>query len=361
MIANSSIVKKALVSVMLMAGITSAIVAKPVLKCQPDGVFKVLMMSDLQDGAQMDARTIALSEKMLQIEKPDLVIIGGDCIAGYDGSVQTLENMKKAMSQVASVFEKNRVPWAVVLGNHDTEHSDKFVFTRKDMIRSYMTYPYNMNKPGPKDIHGAGNDCLSIKDSNGKKPIFNIWLLDSGMYAPASVQEFAKTLPKDKADNGWYQYDWIHTDQVWWYYQSSLRMEKRYGAKIPGLMYFHMPIREFLDVVDTKRAVGDRYEGVGCSSVNSGLMASILERGDVKGIFCGHEHVNNFVGDWMGVMLGYDASNTYSKASYNLPDDNPNNVRTRGARVFLINQKDPWKFSTWMRFSDGSQGPVLPK
>ncbi len=348
------------VILLVLASIANIAAAKPSLKCTPDGTFKVLMMSDLQDGAQMDPRTLALSEKLLQIEKPDFVIIGGDCIAGYDGSVQTLEATKKAMANVAQVFEKNRVPWAVVLGNHDTEHSDKFVFTRHDMIRTYMAYPYNVNKLGPKDIHGAGNDCLSVKDSKGKKPVFNLWLLDSGTYAPDSVQQFAKKLTVGPDENPWLQYEWIHTDQVWWYYKTSQQMEKRNGAKIPGLMYFHMPIREFIDVVKNKLAVGDRYEGIGCSSVNSGLMAAIQERGDVKGIFCGHEHINNFAGEWMGVMLGYDASNTYSKASYNLPDTDPNNVRTRGARVFAISEKDPWKIKTWMRFSDGSQGPVLP-
>ena len=356
--------KNGLTAVMLAALVTASICsisAKPNLKTNSSGEFKVIMMSDLQDGKQMDARTMALSEKMLQIEKPDMVIIGGDCIAGYDGSINSVDDVKQAMSQVASVFEKNHVPWAVVLGNHDTEFRMKLPFTRRDMITAYSKYPYNMNKVGPKNVFGAGNDCLSIKDNSGKKPIFNLWLLDSNMYAPSNIVEFTKGLPKDKADNGWYQYDWIHTDQVWWYYSTSKKMEEKYGAKIPGLMYFHMPIREFIDLIGAKRDVGDRHEGIGSSSVNSGLLAAILERGDVKGVFCGHEHINNFAGNWMGITLGYDASNTYSKASYNLADDDPNNVRTRGARVFVINQNDPWHFKTYMRFIDGTQGPVLPQ
>ena len=332
--------------------------AKPTLKFKTDGTFKVLLMSDLQDGPKMDARTKALSEQLIETEKPDFVVIDGDCISG-GRSRQDINTMKQAMSEVASVFEQHMIPWAVVLGNHDTEVANRFPFTREDAIKIYMKYPYNLNKPGPKNIHGSGNDCLLINDSANRKPLFDIWLLDSGMYAPKKILNFTKGLKDVKGDNGWHKYEWIHTDQVIWYYDNSVKLEKRYGAKIPGLMFFHIGLQESVDMTTYGNRVGNKYEGTGCSSVNSGLFAAILERGDVKGVFNGHDHLNSFAGDWMGVLLGNDASNTF--AAYNMPDSDPRSKQTRGGRVFLLNEKDPWNYKTWMRYIDGSQGPVMPK
>ena len=36
--------------------------------------------------------------------------------------------------------------------------------------------------------------------------------------------------------------------------------------------------------------IGSKRESPACSELNSGLFYACLERGDVKGIFCGHDH-----------------------------------------------------------------------
>jgi 3',5'-cyclic AMP phosphodiesterase CpdA len=117
-------------------------------------------------------------------------------------------------------------------------------------------------------------------------------------------------------------------------------------------MFFHIPLREFSEMSATGKFVGDKREDECPARVNSGMLAAVLERGDVKGIFCGHDHVNNYVGEWMGVQLGYDGSIGYY--SYNLPDNDPKIARGRGARLFEITESDPWHYKTWMRFSDGT-------
>ena len=51
---------------------------------------------------------------------------------------------------------------------------------KKAMLEFYMSYPNNLNKPSEKDITGTGNSNILIHNSQGNKPAFNIWLLDSG-------------------------------------------------------------------------------------------------------------------------------------------------------------------------------------
>lgn len=305
---------------------------KPVLKCGADGTFKVMMYSDVQDGPKMDSRATALMEKLLDTEKPDVVIVGGDCIAG--DTCNTVDELKQAISHVAYPVEKRNIPWAIVFGNHDQEHFPKTQLGKAEVMKIYQSYPHNLNVQGSKSIHGVGNDALLIKDNAGEQPIFSLWLVDSGEYSSGATEG----------------YDWIHTDQIAWYVQTSKKMEARYKQKIPGIMFLHIPLREFTEMTSTGKFKGDRNEPECPGRVNSGMLAAIVERGDVKGVFCGHDHTNNYVGEWLGVQLGYDGSIGYY--SYNLPDDSPKLARGRGARVFVVNASNPRNYKTWMRFSN---------
>lgn len=308
--------------------------AKPQLKCHTDGSFKVMQFSDTQDDEEMDPRATALMEKLLDTEKPDMVVVTGDCIAG--GDCATVDQVKQAISHVAYPMEKRKIPWAITFGNHDQEHYAKTKLSKEEVIKVYESYPFNMNFGWTKGIHGVGNKYILIQNASADKPVFALWLIDSGDYTGV--------------DGG--GYDWIHADQVDWYTRTSMALEKKYAGKVPGLMFFHIPLREFIDMTAAKKFTGGLNEPESPSKINGGMFGAVVERGDVKGIFVGHEHENNYVGEWMGVKLGYDSSIGY--ASYNLPDSDPRSNRTRGARVFIIKESDPWHFTTWMRFIDGS-------
>lgn len=312
-----------------------SVAAKPDLKFKPDGIFKVVMFSDTQDDEDMDPRTTALMEMVLDTEKPDMVIIAGDCIFGAD--CENAENVKKAISNVAYPMEKRNIPWAIVFGNHDQEHFPKTHMTKETVLGIYASYPHNLNDKWVRGISGVGNNDLLVKGSTGKSPEFVLWLIDSGSYAREGIGG----------------YDWIHADQIDWYRRTSIQLEKKCGHKVPGLMFFHIPLPEFGEMFAKSKVLGDRYESESPANVNSGMFAAVLDRGDVKGIFVGHEHVNNYIGDWMGVKLGYDASAGFG--TYGLPDDNPNKNRAKGARVFEILESNPGNFQTWMRFCDGTK------
>ncbi len=354
---NTKPYSRLLAAALLACALCSTVTAKPELKFRNDGSFKILMMSDIHAGATLDARTVTLADKLIDTEKPDLVILNGDSIAGYDASLKSLDLLKQGMSHVAAIAEKHHLPWVVTLGNHDTEHVPSFKFERGDAIRFYAKYPNNLNKLGPKEVSGAGNDYLLIKDSQGKKAVFNIWLLDSGMYAPEVVRNFAKSIRDTGKNDGFWEYDWIHTDQVKWYYNTSLKLEKKYKEKIPSMMCFHIPLREFRSLAAYTDTTGYKYEEDYTSSVNSAMFAAIQDRKDVKGVFCGHNHMNSYAGKWMGVMLGFDSSCTYQ--GYNMPDTDPRRFTSRGARVFVLSEQTPGKITTYMRYADGSTSEPL--
>ena len=86
--------------------------------------------------------------------------------------------------------------------------------------------------------------------------------------------------------------------------------------------------------VERHSIVGERNEEECPGPINSGMFSAILDRGDVLGVFCGHDHVNTYMGNYYGVLLGY-AGNT-GFGTYGLSGAERN--RLRGARVFNLDE-----------------------
>ncbi|MFD0824589.1 metallophosphoesterase family protein [Neobacillus sp. M.A.Huq-85] len=309
------------------------------LQFNPNGKFKIVQFNDTQDDEQIDRRTIELMEKVLDSEKPDFVVLNGDIITG--GCNSELE-MRQAMNNVAQPMEQRGIKWAVTFGNHDEDSTPKGGLDEEAMLKFYMAYKYNVNQPGVNDINGTGNMNLLIRDSAGKKGAFNLWLLDSGRYAPKTIagQDFS----------GYPTWDWIRSNQVNWYFETSKKLEKQFGYKVPSLMFIHIPLWEhrymWFDSVDSRtdidhaRAIekhqieGERNEEECPGPINSGMFSAMLDRGDVKGVFCGHDHVNTYMGNYFGILLGYSGSTGFG--AYGLPGAERN--RLRGARVFNLDE-----------------------
>jgi hypothetical protein len=290
----------------------------PKLKYRVDGGFKILAFGDQHCSAVPNPQGIALIKKLIALEEPDLVIACGDNVEGK--ACATPDEVKKAVGNVAEAMEDAMIPWAVVLGNHDREHFPKTKMADDRFFALFESYPHNVNGGWVRDISGTGNKCLPIWTADGSRRAFNIWLVDSG---------------KGSSDPD-LNYEWIRTDQVAWYVKTSTALEKRHGGKSPGLMFFHIPLQEYQQMILTKLVVGDRFEPECPSRVNGGMYAALLERGDVMGTFCGHDHSNNYMGFLRKLALGYVG------------------VPRRGARIVQLNQAMPGKFETWMRFIDGT-------
>ena len=75
---------------------------------------------------------------------------------------------------------------------------------------------------------------------------------------------------------------------------------------LPGFAFLHIPLVEYLYMWQTKQPIfGERHEEVCCSSVNTNLFNSFKKYGNVQAVFCGHDHNNDYWGDYDGVRLHF--------------------------------------------------------
>ena len=139
-------------------------------------------------------------------------------------------------------------------------------------------------------------------------------------------------------------YDNIHEDQILWYrgvvnkygdyninLLSSLPENQRPEnaddfTTVQSLLFFHIPLMEVRDAYNEYLAAGEKdtddlkYLGgkvgesapyVYCSEDEEQMFETILELGSTKAMFYGHDHLNNIVLDYKGVILSYGYSIDY--------------------------------------------------
>lgn len=311
------------------------------LKFNKDKTFKIVQFTDTQDDQEIDPRTVQLIEAVLDAEKPDLVVFTGDNIRS---GPLTAEDVKTAIDSVVAPVDSRAIPWLITFGNHDEDHTTSTGMDKAAQLEYYMSYAYNINQVGPVNVEGVGNMQVIIRASKSSTPMFNIWALDSGEYSEDTIGEQAIS-----ADGlpGW---AWIKPDQIAWYLGRSAKLESLFGKKLPSLMFFHIPLWEhkfMWDNKDNHAVTGEKNEDVCPGPFNSGLFTALLARGDVKGVFVGHDHVNNYVGNYFGITLGYSANTGFG--TYGL--GGTENDRLRGARVFELNENTPETFTTRMVYA----------
>lgn len=312
----------------------------PRLRFRPDGTFKVVQFNDTQDDERTDRRTVELIEKVLDQEKPDFVVINGDVITG---GCETRLAVKQAINNVVWPMESRGIAWAVTYGNHDEDSLPQSGVDEAGMLEIYRSYDFNVNAENTRGLTGTSNTIVPVGSSaRPSRDAFELWLMDSGRYAPGEIngQNF----------DGYPTWDWLRMDQVSWFREQSQRIEKQQGRKVPGLMFLHIALWEHRFMwwggVDTRTPadaargkarhsiVGERHEDECPGPINSGMYNAILERGDVKGVFVGHDHINDYVGDYYGVLLGYAPGTGFG--TYGLPGAERN--RMRGGRVFELRE-----------------------
>jgi hypothetical protein len=280
-----------------------------------DGKFKIAQFTDLHltSGSPNCAVTEATVRRILELEKPDIAILTGDVVCERPS--------RELWAPLAEIFEKARTPFAVVFGNHDAETG----VTREEVFDILERSPWFVGEKGPEGIFGCGNYVLPLLGSRSGKAQALLYCLDSNDYNA------------DKTVGG---YDRIHFDQIDWYRrQSTSFTADNGGVPLPGLMFFHIPLQEYAMLDGQKTTVGAKGEGVAGSRINSGMFASILDMGDVQGVFVGHDHDNDYIGLHCGVALAFGrvtGADAYGKPA-------------RGARIIELDEDQPRRFTTWIR------------
>ncbi|MGN0188410.1 MAG: metallophosphoesterase family protein, partial [Candidatus Cryptobacteroides sp.] len=270
------------------------------LRLDRRGQFKIVQFTDVHyvKGDPKSEGGLECIRKILRSERPDLVIFTGDvscCAPALEG-----------MRDVVSIVSKAGVPFYVCFGNHDKEYDA----TNEQMYDMIRTLPSNLH---PDRGTGPVPDIdLCVRNSDGS-PAFVLYCIDSHSY---------------KWDTD--EYEWITEEQIGSYRSRSASYTALNGGEpVPSLAFFHIPFPEYALAAGDQGAdlVGTRMEKCYCPKHNSGLFDAMKECGDVRAVFVGHDHDNDYCVMWQGIMLAY--------GRYSGGDSSYHNVSS-GARVILL-------------------------
>ena len=316
------------------------------LSFNDEGKLRILQIADVQDGVWLPSIAKLLLYEAVRQTKPDLIVLTGDNISGH--SIHTKAGVIFGLRQVMDILNSFNIPIAAVFGNHDDQGTPLNKLDQMDIYESYPNFigcrGVVAEKTVDKTFMNVGTYNLPVYASKCSNEVaFNIWCFDSGNYNP------------DDSVGG---YGYVFPEQLEWYASQSDALKAANGGKpVPSISFQHIippQIAEALQEVPegTPGAVklgGKWYtlpEGTDLTknhlseapcppelSFRPGYaeVETMLEKGDVTAIFCGHDHINGFSVPYKGIDLVTSPGMTYD--SYN--DEN------RGFRLITIDKADP--------------------
>ncbi len=284
-----------------------------------DSTFKIVQFTDIhwKSNCFGNASTLKMMNEVLDKEQPDLVVFTGDIVLSKS---KKQPHLKKGWEKVTTPVIKHQIPWVVTLGNHDSEGC----CCRDSVYGCFMDLPYNKNV----------EQCACNHD-------FCMPLLTSDHQISGALYFFDSNDYTDSIGCG--TYAWIRHSQIEQYKEVSDQIRwKHNGGAIPALAFFHIPLPEYKQLLsENSEVTGFIGEDVAAPKINSGLFDAMLQQQDIMGIFCGHDHNNDFIGEVNDIALAYgrrSGSHAYGHLQ-------------KGARVILLypNQRI---FDTWIALSN---------
>lgn len=269
-----------------------------------DRPYKILQLTDLhfgfgilsrkKDKLGMDAVT-----ELIRKAKPDLIILTGDSIFPFILKTGTRNNMKQA-KKLVEFMDSFKIPYAFLFGNHDIEIGSKG--DKNQISDIILDGKYSIFDKGDEKLTGVGNYIIKLVD-NKDKLLLALVILDSNMYR-----------------NGWFYsgFDCIREEQTRWCMEELSKLKRQNNA-LEALAFFHMPLREFKQAYEKMKlgdksveynfgSIGEKDDYFGISKYKCDFFEKAVENGIIKGIFCGHDHLNTLSLTYKGIMMTYGMS-----------------------------------------------------
>lgn len=288
-----------------------------------DREFKIVQLTDIHIGGGLfslkkDAKAMNAVAAMLTAEKPDLVVLTGDMVFPMPFKAGTFNN-EISTKLLITLMEQLGVYYTVCFGNHDSEAYGTHSRQEISDLWADPELKYSLYQEGPDNVDGYGNHIIKVKNSNGlvKNAFF---MLDSHDYTDGDILGIQ------------WKYDNIHENQIQWYKDAVLSIDaknKAIDSECPmfsSLAFFHIPLEEYgmawnefkennyQDTENVKYFDGWYHESDEksyCGIYPNNMFETMLELGSTKGIFCGHDHINNASLEYKGIRLTYGMSIDY--------------------------------------------------
>ncbi|MFO0916951.1 MAG: metallophosphoesterase [Planctomycetaceae bacterium] len=217
------------------------------------------------------------TEKMLrgivEREQPDLIIHTGDFVNN--------DSAKPVEWTGMDIMNGLKRPWALCFGNHDYPVKNAEGSLPLDDIRQKMEQGFQGFIDAPTGRHYCYRYDLLDKDN-----------------APPRASLFFFQVGYAQGDRR------ISDPQLEWF-RNQMKQDAERQIDSPITVFVHIPLREYRDLYESGRADGKKAEDVCFDSDEGQSFKDFHASRRVVGVFCGHDHVNNYHGDWQGIDLVY--------------------------------------------------------
>ena len=307
-----------------------------------DSKFKIMQIADVQDTENVSPDTLQLIEQALDSEKPDLVVFSVDQVKGYavnfkfDGE----KRIKTAITGIVSPVAERGIPFTLCFGNHD----DNPAFSKNEQLDFYRSFSGCLAFDTDEKIKGVANHYLTVKGNDGKDKLILYFLDTNGSLSVGG-------------------YDCLDKNQLDWYRKIRDKIENENGKQIPGIVFQHIPPVEIFSLLkpvkknekgavesyrnfkgfyklDFNRVNKDGFmrESPAVPDTDMHELDVFKEKGDVLGVYFGHDHNNSFHGKVNGIDLGYTQGCGFNVYGPGLD---------RGVRVFVFDENDIGNYKTY--------------
>ncbi|MBS1725654.1 MAG: metallophosphoesterase [Armatimonadetes bacterium] len=294
-------------------------------------VVRIMQVTDTHFGsptieeASTDEMTKALIRDLVEDYRPDLIFHTGDFI--NNDKVKPRFEAIEFMNELA-------VPWAFIFGNHDHP-------TGEAGQRSLDEYAKSLGDAvvGHHEQAGRREYCYRIDlRIEGSRPFASLIAFNTG-----------------SADGGMK----VTPSQTEWF-QNQLESDRSRGHATPILVMQHVPTVEYRDVFAQHHALGRQGEHVCFEQDQGEIFKAYAESGRVRAVFCGHDHVNDYIGELQGVKLvygrctGFSGYGDWQRGARLIDIDcETGRIRTRVVLDRLAYEKPEW--SKTLAYSDLTQ------
>ena len=307
------------------------------IKFNSNGKLKIMHVTDTHIEDENINYSLVLIARGCDIEKPDIVVVTGDNVLNYDD----VEKTKSYIARFMKIFSDRGIPVAITFGNHDSERGP---LSRRELMAYYNTFDCSVTNDNGTELSETGTFNVPVLSSDGSEMKYNLWVLDSGDYDTEG------------------HYGCMSAEDVEWYKQKSDLITKENGKKIYSLAFQHIIVPEVYDVLKKVKGhklysfshmynkndyymfdpnqvnFGTLNETPCCGYPNYGQFEAMVEKGDVLGVFSGHDHTNAFGVKCKGIDIVNSLSTRYNGDRF---------ATMYGYRIIEVNEKDTSRYTSY--------------